>query len=159
MSVKSIEEIEKIVTDLRSNNKNIVTTNGSYDILHSGQINLLKKSKDLGDILIVLLNSDISIRKNKGQKRPIVSQDNRAYLLSELKPVDYVVIFPQDTPLEYLKRIKPDYHIKGGRYIPEKISEEKSLVEENGGIFKTFPLEDDFSTTNIISRIINTYSE
>jgi len=157
MGIKSIEEIEKIVANLKSSDKNIVTTNGSYDILHSGHINILKKSKNLGDILIVLLNSDSSIRRNKGTKRPIISQDDRAYLLSELKPVDYVVIFPQDTPLEYLERIKPDYHIKGGSYIPEKISEEKSLVEGNGGIFKTFPLDDGFSTTNIISKIINAH--
>jgi len=159
MGIKSIGEIEQIIKDLKFNNKEIITTNGSYDILHTGHINFLKKSKGLGDILIVLLNSDDSIKRNKGSKRPIISQEDRAYLLSELRPVDYVVIFPQDTPLEYLERIKPNYHVKGGSYISERIIEEKTLIEKNGGIFKTFPLDEGHSSTNIISRIVDAYKE
>lgn len=156
-NIKSIEEIEFISENLRKENKIIVTTNGTYDILHSAHVRLLKKAKSLGDILIVLINSDESIRRNKGPNRPIISENERAYLLSELKSVDYVVIFPQDKPLEYLARIKPHIHVKGGTYITERIAEEEEFVAKWGGKYKTFELEEGFSSTNIIEKILDSY--
>lgn len=157
MSIKSIKEIEEIVNELKNQNKIVVTTNGSYDLIHSAHINLLKKAKDLGDILIVLINSDESIKKNKSSNRPIISENDRAYILSELKPVDYVVIFPQDKPLDYLERIKPHIHVKGGTWLEERIKEEKDFVAKWGGEYKTFELESDYSSTNIIDRILDIY--
>ena len=153
-SIKTIDEIEKIVNELRELDKIIVTTNGSFDILHSAHINFLKKAKNLGDILIVLINSDESVRRNKGSKRPIIPENERAYILSELKSVDYVVIFSQDKPLEYLERIKPNIHVKGGSWIEERIKEEKELMKKLGGVFKLFELEEGYSSTKIIDEII-----
>ncbi len=155
--IRTIEEIEKLARELRQQNKIIITTNGSYDILQPAHARFLEKAKSLGDALIVLLNSDESVRRNKGEKRPIISENDRAYLLSELKPVDYVVIFPQDKPLEYLERIKPHYHVKGGTYIEERINEEKEFIEKWGCRYKTFELEENFSSTNIINKILDVY--
>lgn len=156
-AIRTIEEIEKLSKVLRQQNKIIVTTNGSYDLIHSAHINLLKKAKDLGDVLIVLLNSDESIRKNKGPEKPIINEEDRAYLLSELKPVDYVVIFPQDKPLEYLEKIKPHLHVKGGTWLEERINEEKEFVAKWFCKYKTFELEEGFSSTKIIEKILDTY--
>lgn len=151
--IKSIEEIEKIAADYKNQNKIIVTTNGSFDILHGAHARLLSKAKELGDYLIVLINSDQSIKRNKGPQRPIISEQERAYMLSELKPVNYVVIFSQDKPLEYLQRIKPNIHVKGGSFIEERIAEETKLLETWGGKFVSFPLENGYSTTEIIKKI------
>src|SRR3989344_6232582 len=154
--IRSIEEIERVVPNFKNKSKIIVTTNGSFDLIHGAHARLLNKAKELGDYLIVLLNSDESIKRNKGPLRPIIPENERAYMLSELKSVDYVVIFPQENPLEYLRRIKPHIHVKGGSFLEERIAEEKKLVEEWGGKFMHFPLEEGFSSTDIIEKIINT---
>ncbi len=155
--IKTIEEIEKIAEELKNQKKIIVTTNGSYDLLHSAHINFLKKAKKLGDCLIVLINNDESVRRNKGLNRPIIPENERAYLLSELKSVNYVLIFPQDKPLEYLDRIKPNIHVKGGAWLEERIKEEKDFVKKWGCQYKTFELEPEFSSTNIINKILDIY--
>jgi len=105
--------------------------------------------------LIVLLNSDSSIKRNKGEKRPIIPQEERAKMLESLKCVDYVFIFDEDKPLNYLTKIKPDVHVKGGSYLPDRIKEEKELIESWGGKLKMFELEDGFSTTNLIQKIVD----
>ena len=158
-SVKTIEEAVSIANNLRHQRKIVVTTNGSFDILHIAHVNLLEKAKAEGDALFVLVNSDNSIRRFKGDNRPIIPQYQRAELLAALKPVDYVVIFSQDTPLEYLTRIKPHVHVKGGTYIPDRTNEEKTLIEQWGGRFKFFSLEEGFSTTNIIETILQRYGK
>lgn len=155
--IKNIEEFLPIVGELKKRGKKIVTTNGSYDILHAGHIGLLEKAKSQGDVLIVLLNSDESIRRNKGDKRPIIPENYRAIMLSALACVDYVIIFPQDKPLEYLEKIKADLHIKGGSWDPERLKEEIEFVKKWGGKYKTFDLEDGLSTTDIINKIIDSY--
>jgi len=153
MIIKTIEEIEEIVKELKKQNKIIVTTNGSFDILHIAHINLLEKAKKEGDVLIVLLNSDESVRRNKGSNRPIIPENERAHIISSIRFVDYVVIFPQDKPLEYLEKIKPHIHVKGGTWLEERIIEEKELVEEWGGKFAHFLFEQGFSSTDIINKI------
>jgi len=158
-NIKSIQQMEQIASDLRQHNKIIVTTNGSYDIIHSAHINLLKKAKDLGHILIVLLNSDESIRRNKGPKRPIIHENDRANHLAGLKPVDYVVIFPQDKPLEYLERIKGHYHVKGGSWDPIRMTEEKDFVRQWGCKYQTFDLEQGISSSEIIKRVLDLYKD
>lgn len=156
-NIKTIEEIEEIVSELKKQGKIIVTTNGSFDLLHSAHVNLLKKAKTLGNILIVLLNSDDSIKRNKGLKRPIINENERALIVSSLKPVDYVVIFPQDKSLDYLERIKPHFHVKGGSWIKERINEEEELIKKFGGQCKLFELEEGYSSTNIISGILERF--
>ncbi|MBS3093099.1 adenylyltransferase/cytidyltransferase family protein [Candidatus Pacearchaeota archaeon] len=155
--IRSIEEIERVVPNFKNKSKIIVTTNGSFDLIHGAHARLLNKAKELGDYLIVLLNSDESIKRNKGPQRPIIPEIERAYMLSELKAVDYVVIFPQDKPLEYLARIKPDVHVKGGSVDNKKLKEEIEFIENLGGEYKIFELEHGLSTTNIIQKILDAY--
>ncbi len=152
--IKSQEELIQIIERLKQEGKTIVTTNGSFDILHSAHANLLHQAKQQGDILVVLLNSDASIQRNKGPKRPIIPQEERAKMLSALKSTDYIIIFEEDTPLNLLEKIKPHKHAKGGSFIESRINEEKSLLESWNGKFIGLPLEQGFSTTNIIKKIL-----
>ena len=117
------------VRRLRRAGKRIVTTNGSFDLLHIGHIRFLERASKLGDALIVLLNSDASIRKLKGPTRPILPQRIRAEMMAALRSVSYVTVFDNDNPLALLRRIKPDVHAKGGSWKPERIAAEKKLVE------------------------------
>jgi D-beta-D-heptose 7-phosphate kinase / D-beta-D-heptose 1-phosphate adenosyltransferase len=155
----SQEKIQEIAKSLKKQGKTLVTTNGSFDILHAAHLEIFKKAKSLGDSLIVLLNSDASIKRNKGPKRPIISQEERAEMISALESVDYITIFEEDKPLEILKKIQPNFHVKGGSFIPERIAEERNLLESFSGELRTFPLEDGFSTTNIIEKILDSYKE
>ena len=157
--IKTISELENIIKKLKSSGKIIVTTNGSFDILHSGHVNLLEKAKNEGDILIVLLNSDSSIKRNKGEKRPIIPENDRAKMLAALECIDYVVIFVEDKPLGYLSRIKPDKHVKGGSFDAERLKEEREFISQWGGKHVHFSLEDGFSTTKIIEDIIQRHDK
>ena len=155
--IKTIDEVVSIIGDFGKRRKSVVTTNGSFDILHAGHVDLLEKARQEGDILVVLLNSDASIKKNKGEKRPIISEDERATVVAGLRAVDYVVIFYEDKPLTYLKKIRPDVHVKGGTYIPERTAEEEILVRSWGGRYKYFELREGLSSTEIIERIVERY--
>jgi len=157
--IKTREEIEEISRELKTEGKKIVTTNGSFDILHYAHVIILEKAKTEGDTLIVLLNSDSSIKRVKGDNRPIIPQNERALMLSALQCVDYVVIFDEDNPLSLIEKIKPNVHVKGGSFILERIKEEKDLLESFGGEFKNFELEEGFSTTNIINKVIEKYGK
>ena len=147
----TVEEVLEIIEPLRDS-KVIVFTNGCFDILHAGHVSYLEEAKSLGDILIVGLNSDDSVRRIKGDKRPIIPQEERAYILSRLKPVDYVVIFEEDTPENLIKRIRPHILVKGGDWTPDKIVG-KEFVESYGGKVVTIPFSFNTSTTAIIERI------
>lgn len=156
--IKTIEEMEKIARYLRDHGKKIVTTNGSYDILHGGHTWLLEKAKAEGDVLVMLLNSDDSIRQLtkdgiKSHDRPYIPENQRAKMIASLESVDYVVIFPQNKPLEYLERIKGNIHVKGGSGVPERYREEREFVGKWGGGYKVFNLEGQLSTTNIVKKI------
>ena len=152
--IKTYSEIEKIAEELRNEGRTIVTTNGSFDILHYAHVNLLEKAKNEGSILIVLLNSDESIKRFKGDSRPIIPEQERARMLSALECVNYIIIFNEDKPLDILRVIKPHVHVKGGSFIEERIREEKELLESWGGKFKNFEIEEGFSTTNIINKVL-----
>jgi len=136
--------------------KKIVTTNGAFDILHPGHIDSLTRAKKLGDILIVCINTDSSVKQNKGDKRPINSEKDRAFALSALECVDYVTSFPEKDPRQILKMIKPNIHAKGS---DRKMSEiiEKQIVEENGGKIILLPYQKGHSTTDIIEKIKEAY--
>ena len=154
--LKTVEEILKIRKKLKEENKKVVFTNGCFDIIHSGHIDYLIKSRTLGDVLIVGLNSDISIRKIKDEKRPIIKANDRAIVLSALKPVDYVVFFDEETPEELISVIIPDILVKGSDWDIDKIVG-KTIVEKNGGEVKTIQFVNDQSTSKIIQFILQKY--
>ncbi len=153
--ILNFEEVEEVLSPLRKTKK-IVFTNGCFDIIHAGHVDYLEKTKALGDLLVVGMNSDDSIRRIKGEKRPIVPQEMRAKVLSSLKPVDYVVIFEEDTPLELIKKVKPHVLVKGGDWELERIVG-REFVESYGGVVKTIPFEYDISTSKIIEKVITLY--
>ena len=133
--------------------KKVVFTNGCFDILHAGHIDLLQKAKELGDILVVGLNSDESIKRIKGDKRPINKLDYRIKMLSSIQCVDYIIVFDEETPLDLIEAIKPDVLVKGGDYqIDDIVGAE--IVQSNGGRVLTIPFVYNISTTDIINKII-----
>ena len=154
--IKSRNEMISIRQKLIRENKRMVFTNGCFDILHSGHVDYLTKARALGDKLVVGLNSDKSIKKIKGEKRPIVSEDNRAIILAALKPVDYVVLFDEETPAELIDEIVPDILVKGADWDMDKIVG-KDTVLNGGGEVKTIEFVNDQSTSKIIDVIVSRY--
>jgi len=152
----SLPELLEVLQEERKKGKRVVFTNGCFDIIHAGHVDYLKKAKSLGDILVVGLNSDESIRRIKGEKRPIIPQRMRAEVLSSLKPVDYVVIFEEDTPENLIRAIKPEVLVKGGDWELSKIVG-KDFVESYGGKVLTIPFTYEISTTKIINAILERY--
>jgi len=150
--VISLDKLLDIIVKLKSNDKKIVTTNGCFDIIHVGHVRYLKQAKALGDVLVVGLNSDSSVKKLKGENRPVNGENDRAEVLSALDSVDYVVIFGEDTPVELLGKIKPDIHVKGGDYDINTLPEAK-IIQELGGKVVFISFVDGKSTTGIIEKI------
>jgi bifunctional protein rfaE, domain II len=150
------EEMRKEIVKLQKAGKRVVFTNGVFDILHIGHLTYLEEAGNLGDVLVVGVNSDASVKVNKGDKRPINSEKNRAYVLLGTKFVDYAVIFDEKTPEKLLDVLKPDVHVKGGDYKKEDLPETK-IVEGNGGEVKILSFVDNVSTTQIINKIIEAY--
>jgi D-beta-D-heptose 7-phosphate kinase / D-beta-D-heptose 1-phosphate adenosyltransferase len=141
----------------RRNGMKVVFTNGCFDILHRGHISYLNKAKEYGDILVVGLNSDNSVRKLKGPDRPINTVDDRGQILSALSCVDHIIPFDEDTPVELIKVVEPDIFVKGGDYTRETLPE-APLVEEQGGRVVILPYVSDRSTTGIIEKIRQLHS-
>ena len=138
-------------------NKRIVFTNGCFDILHRGHIHYLKKASELGDIFIIGVNSDDSVRRIKGETRPIVGEMDRMFMLATFEFVDYVVKFDEDTPLKLIETIQPDILVKGGDYLSDEVIG-KEIVESKGGKLIIIPFDEGQSTTNIINKIIKSNS-
>jgi len=155
--LKSREDVLKLIEDLKAQGKKVVTTNGSFDILHGAHVQILEKAKEQGDVLLVLLNSDSSIRENKGPKRPIIPEAERAFMLAALGCVDHIMVFSDAKVINVLKDLKPSVHVKGGTFIPERIKEEKELVESLGGKYVLLENIEGLSTTNIINKIMSSY--
>jgi len=137
---------------LRTNKKQLVFTNGVFDLLHRGHVHYLLEARNLGDALIIGLNADSSVKRLKGDSRPIQTEEDRAYILSMLRVCDAVAIFDEDTPLELITAIVPDVLVKGGDYEIENIVG-REVVESNGGVVKTIPIVEGKSTTNIVKRM------
>lgn len=154
--VVNINEIVQIVKELKSEGKKVVFTNGCFDILHRGHVEYLAKAKELGDVLIVGLNSDSSVKQIKGDGRPIVSQEDRAFILSNLAFVDYVVIFDEPTPYELISKIIPDVLVKGNDWAIEDVVG-RDIVEANGGRVVLVELTPNRSITNIIKTILERF--
>jgi rfaE bifunctional protein nucleotidyltransferase chain/domain len=148
----SADERAALARHLRQEGRRVVFTNGVFDILHPGHIRYLQHARALGDALIVGLNADASVRRNKGPERPINSQEERAEVLAALECVDAVVIFDEDTPAEIIKAIRPDILVKGADWGEHAIVG-RDTVEANGGRVVRVPIEQGFSTTNIIEKI------
>ncbi len=150
------DSLSPLIEDLKRQGKIIVFTNGCFEILHIGHIRYLKKARSLGDILIVGLNSDISVKKIKGPKRPIIPQEQRGEVLASIRYVDYVVIFDEPDPYDLISLIKPHVLVKGGDWPVDKIIG-KDIVESYGGKVLSIPYIEGSSTTEIINRIIERY--
>lgn len=143
---------KELVKELKEQGKKVVFTNGCFDILHVGHLRYMEEAKRQGDILIVGVNSDSSVRRLKGETRPINSEMDRAEMLSGLKAVDFTIIFQEDTPMELIDELKPSIHVKGGDYKKEDLPE-TVIVEKNGGEVRILSFTQGKSTTNIINRI------
>ena len=141
------------VADAKRTGRRVVFTNGCYDLLHPGHTRLLEQARDLGDILILALNSDRSVRDNKGADRPIVNETERAEIAAALAAVDYVVLFDEATPREIIARVLPDVLVKGGDWGPNEIVGREE-VEAAGGRVVSIPFEPGYSTSSIIERVL-----
>ena len=150
--IYSLKELENQVTSWKQVGEKVVFTNGCFDIIHRGHIEVLAQTADLGDRLIIGLNSDSSIQKLKGKNRPIIDEQSRAILLASLSFVDAVVLFSEDTPINLISTLKPDLLAKGGDYEISTIVGHK-VVQENGGKVILVPFIDGFSSTTIIEKI------
>jgi rfaE bifunctional protein nucleotidyltransferase chain/domain len=157
-SAISLSELKAIRSKLKAESKKVVFTNGVFDLIHSGHVDYLSKSKKLGDVLIVGLNTDDSVRRIKGDKRPILKQEERAFILTNLKPVDYVISFDEDTPEKLISEIIPDILVKGADWAVEKIVG-REIVENNGGKVINIEFVNDQSTSKIIDLIVQRYSK
>src|ERR1035437_1738281 len=154
--VKNKDEMIRIRQRLKSQNKKLVFTNGCFDILHSGHVDYLNKAKQLGDYLVVGLNSDFSVKNIKGEKRPIINELERATLLDNLKCVDYVTFFDEDTPEKLISSLIPDILVKGADWTLDKIVG-REIVVANGGEVKSIEVSCNQSTSKIINLIIDRF--
>lgn len=152
--IKSRVKLNNILKKLKNENKKLVVTNGCFDILHSGHIELLKQSKRLGDKLFLLINSDKSVKKNKGKFRPILKENIRFKIMNSIKYIDYIVPFDEKTPVNLYKKIKPNVLVKGNQYKKNQIAGNK-IITKNGGKIKLIKMIDKISTTVIINKIKN----
>jgi rfaE bifunctional protein nucleotidyltransferase chain/domain len=147
----NVKEVRNHFLPMRAAGKKMVTTNGCFDILHAGHVQYLSEAKRLGDILIVGVNSDESVRKLKGHTRPLQSENDRLLLIGSLRMVDAAFIFREDDPRAFLEILRPDIHVKGGDYgrdIPER-----EVVERFGGMLKIVPFVKGYSTTSLVEKI------
>ena len=150
--IKNLDALVALVKTEKARGKRLVFTNGCFDLLHVGHVKYLQKARTFGDLLVVGLNSDASVRRLKGEERPLIGEAERAHILAALDCVDYVVIFEEDTPLRLIEALKPQVLVKGGDYTPERVVG-KEVVESYGGRVELVTFVDGKSTTNIIEKI------
>lgn len=150
------DDARRRVTGWKMTGSKVVFTNGVFDILHAGHLRSLLQASGFGKYLVVGLNSDASVKRLKGEMRPVINQEHRALLLSALTCVDMVVIFDEDTPLQLIETLMPDVLVKSADYTPENIAGAREVIA-NGGEVKITPLVEGLSTTNIIEKIKKAY--
>ena len=154
--VVTLLTLQKHVADLKRSGKRIVTTNGCFDIIHPGHVKNLAWARAQGDVLIVGINSDASVRRLKGKTRPIVAQGGRAQVLAALACVDYVFVFNEERPWRWISQLQPDVHVKGaGSERSPLFKAERKVVEAAGGTMRLAPKIKGYSTTRIINRILS----
>jgi rfaE bifunctional protein nucleotidyltransferase chain/domain len=153
----SLEKLLPIRNTLRHEGKRVVFTNGCFDLLHRGHVEFLNRAKGFGDVLVVGLNSNESMRRIKGKGRPIVPEEDRAFVISNLVAVDYVSIFEEDTPLKIITALLPDVLVKGADWgVGEIVG--KEVVEAAGGLVTNIPLVPNRSTSDIVKKIVKDFS-
>lgn len=150
----SVSELSELLRDERVLGRTVVFTNGVFDILHAGHVHFLQRAKELGDVLVVGVNTDAGARRLKGRNRPINSERERAALVAALGPVDHVVLFDEDDPAALIRALRPDVHVKGGDYAGAELPESEA-VREVGGRVEIVPLAGDISTSGVIDRIVS----
>ncbi len=155
--VVDIQTLQKTLEIARLQNKKIVFTNGCFDLIHLGHVDYLSKARDLGDILVVGVNSDNSVKRLKGNTRPLQDEVSRSQILASFVFVDFVVLFDEDTPLNLIQTVQPDILVKGADYKIEDIVG-YDIVKNKGGEVKTISFLQGFSTTNIVNKILDTTS-
>ena len=155
---QNVDSLKYIVQDLKDKGKKIVFTNGCFDLLHVGHLSSFKQAKELGDILIVAVNSDKSVKENKGDLRPIIPEEDRIKMICELECVDYVVLMNDKTPVNIIKELKPNYSVKGEDW-KDKIVPEEEIIKSYGGTLKYITLNPNHSTTKIIEKVIKAYGK
>jgi rfaE bifunctional protein nucleotidyltransferase chain/domain len=153
VSIHSRESIAQEARRLQSSGKKIVFTNGCFDVLHPGHLDLLARARTLGDALVVAINSDKSVKRLKGRERPVFPENERGEILSALQDVDYVCTFDEDTPLETILKIRPDILVKGADWLDNIVGGKE--VEAWGGKVVALPLMEGQSTTGIIERVLH----
>jgi rfaE bifunctional protein nucleotidyltransferase chain/domain len=156
-NILSREILKEKLKSLKSEGKKIVFTNGCFDIIHAGHVRYLKEAKKLGDILVLALNSDSSVKAIKGDERPIVPEEERAIVVGSLESVDYVTLFDEETPLRLIEYLRPHILVKGGDWDEENVVG-RDTVREWGGKVVIIPEVKGASTTNIIEKIRNNFS-
>jgi D-beta-D-heptose 7-phosphate kinase/D-beta-D-heptose 1-phosphate adenosyltransferase len=154
--IMTIARMKAIVGRLKRQGKKVVFTNGCFDILHVGHVRYLRKAKKRGDVLVIGLNTDRSVKKIKGEKRPVVPEKERAEILSALEFVDYVVLFDEPSPLGLIKALKPNVLVKGADWPKSRIIG-REIVEKVGGRVVRIPLVAGASSTGVIEKIIKAY--
>ena len=152
------EDLQPVLAELRQQGKRLVFTNGCFDLLHPGHIHTLVQARAQGDALIVGVNSDASVKRLKGARRPILSQEERVAILSALAAVDYVTVFNDDTPRELILLLRPDVLVKGGDWSVEAVVG-KAEVEAWGGKVVLIPYQVGSSTTDIVERVLAAYKD
>ncbi len=146
-------QLTSLCAEFRAQHRRVVFTNGCFDILHRGHVSYLKQARDLGDLLVIGLNTDASVKALKGPTRPINNELDRAYVLDALRCVDYVCLFDEATPLELIRACLPSILVKGGDYTPDTVVG-APLVREHGGEVRILPFVDGKSTSAIIEKIM-----
>jgi len=152
--IKKVKDLRTLLEGLKKSKKRIVFTNGCFDIIHYGHVKYLEEAKKKGDVLVVAVNSDRSVRSIKAKGRPIVDESSRMGVVAGLESVDFVTIFDEDTPLEVIKILLPDVLVKGGDWRINEIAGSEA-VKSNGGKVLTIPFVEGYSSTNIINRMKN----
>ena len=150
----NIKDLSEIINEWRLNGDKIIFTNGCFDLIHLGHLEILARSADLGDKLIVAINSDMSIKKIKGNSRPIIEEDSRAKQLAAIEFIDAVILFNEDTPYDLINILKPDVLTKGGDYKKNDIVGNQLINKEQGEVV-IIPLTQGYSTTSILEKIKN----
>jgi rfaE bifunctional protein nucleotidyltransferase chain/domain len=150
--IVSWEKLSGLLEKQRQKGRRIVFTNGCFDILHAGHVRYLAQARRLGDLLVVALNTDRSVQAIKGPERPVVSQEERAFVMAALESVDYVTFFDDETPLSLIEALEPDVLVKGGDWEPDRVVG-GDLVRSRGGKVVILPYLEGASTTNIIAKI------
>jgi D-glycero-beta-D-manno-heptose 1-phosphate adenylyltransferase len=155
--IKTLEEVVPIVEKLKAEGKVVVTNNGSYDVIHIGHVISLFEAKKAGDVLVVAINSDKSVKAYKGPKRPLNSEDMRMRMLAALSCVDFVFTFDETVPMPYLEKLKPNVHTNGAEYTEDCI--ERETVERNGGKIHLLPMVEGIKSTMLIEKIVDAYGK